>query len=89
MAHHKSAIKRSRQNEKRRAHNRQHRSSLRTNIKNLETAIQSSDQAAIKDLLPATISNIHKAASKGLIHKNKAARNVSRLTRKAAAVRPA
>jgi len=57
-------------------------STMRTAIKKLELAIQEHKQAEAQPLLQKTISIIDRAASKGIIHRNKAARSVSRLTRK-------
>lgn len=86
MAHHKSAIKRSRQNEKKRIRNRHQRTTLRSSIRNLEQAIEDDKKKGeIQSLLLKTTKTIDKASSKGLIHRNKASRNVSRLTRKAKA----
>ena len=81
MANIASAIKRNRQNAKRRAHNRHYRSTMRSQIKNLRTAIDSGDAAAAKDLLPLAVASIQKVAQKGIIHKKNAARRVSRLSK--------
>lgn len=80
MANHKSAKKRVRQNEKRRAVNRTRRSSLRTQIKKLRAAVSGSDQNGAQELLSPTVSAIDKAVNKGVLHKNTAARYKSRLT---------
>jgi small subunit ribosomal protein S20 len=80
MPNHKSAEKRVRQNEKRRAVNRNNRSRLGTQIKKLRTALSHSDQALSQELLNPTVSLIDKAVNKGTLHKNTAARYTSRLT---------
>ena len=80
MPNHKSAKKRVRQNEKRRAVNRSNRSGLRTQIKKLRSAIGGTDQALSQELLNPTVSAIDKAVNKGILHKNTAARYKSRLT---------
>jgi small subunit ribosomal protein S20 len=80
MPNHKSAKKRVRQNEKRRAINRSNRSSLRTQVKKLRSAISGHDQNQSQELLNPTVSAIDKAVNKGLLHKNTAARYKSRLT---------
>ena len=80
MPNHKSAKKRVRQNEKRRAVNRSSRSNLRTQIKKLRSAISGSDQNLSQELLNPTVSTIDKAVNKGLLHKNTAARYKSRLS---------
>ena len=82
MAHHKSAIKRAKQNEKRRMRNRAQRSRMKTAIKKVEEAIAGSSSEEALARLKEAISIIDRTASKGVIHKNKAARLVSRLTRK-------
>jgi small subunit ribosomal protein S20 len=76
----KSAKKRMRQNEKLRIANRNKRSSMRTAVKKLRGLIIAGDAEAAKTLLPETLSAVNKAAAKGLIKKNTAARSTSRLT---------
>jgi small subunit ribosomal protein S20 len=80
MPNHKSAEKRVRQNEKRRMVNRNNRSSLRTQIKKLRSAINGGDNQQGQELLVPTISAIDKAVNKGVLHRNTAARYKSRLT---------
>ena len=81
MANHKSAIKRNKQNQVRNARNKHSRSTLRTFVKRVREAVESKDQSAAKEALAAAIPVIDKAASKGVIHKSNASRNVSRLTK--------
>ena len=81
MANIKSQIKRNRQNEKRRIANKAVRSELRTRVKNAVTA---ADDAS-ENLGVATqiaMKRIDKAADKGVIHKNAAARRKSRLAKR-------
>jgi len=80
MPNHKSAEKRVRQNEKRRAVNRSNRSNLRTQIKKLRTSLVASDKNQSQELLNPTVSAIDKAVNKGILHKNTAARYKSRLS---------
>jgi small subunit ribosomal protein S20 len=80
MPNHKSAEKRVRQNEKRRAINRSNRSRVRTQIKSLRNALSASDKTASQELLNPTLSVIDKAVNKGILHKNTAARYKSRLS---------
>jgi len=80
MPNHKSAIKRVKQNEKRRAINRGNRGSLRTQIKKLRLALANNNQTESQELLSPTVSMIDKAVNKGIIHRNTAARHKSRLT---------
>jgi small subunit ribosomal protein S20 len=83
MPNHKSAEKRVRQNEKRRAVNRGHRTKVRTYIKKLRTALDAGKSDEIQQVLPDAISVIDKSVQKGVMHKNAAARYKSRLTLKA------
>lgn len=79
MANHKSAVKRAAQNEKKRLRNK----SIRTRIKNVTKSVQlivkekSGDEVAA--MLTGAQSVIDNAAKKGVIHKNTAARKISRL----------
>ncbi len=82
MANHKSAIKRVRQNLKRNERNRQARSRMRTLIKKVERAVSSKNAEEAQNHLPDALRILDKSASKGLIHKNQAARKKSRLSRK-------
>lgn len=81
MANIKSQIKRNRQNEVRRMRNKSERSSLRTEIKRFVAAAGSGDAAA-QDLYKDVSRSLDKAAAKGIIHKNKAANQKSRLAKK-------
>jgi small subunit ribosomal protein S20 len=80
MPNHKSAEKRVRQNEKRRAVNRSNRTRVRTQIKKLRSALKASDKNLSLELLNPTVSVIDKAVNKGILHRNTAARYKSRLT---------
>jgi len=86
LAHHKSAIKRIRQTEKKRQRNRLIVSTMRSAVKRLDQAIRTQQPGEAGSLLEKTVSVIDRAASKGVIHKNKASRTVSRLTRKVKAL---
>ncbi len=79
MASHESAVKAHRQSLKRRDHNREMRSTLRTAIKNIRAAIDAKDLDGARKQLPATVSLIDKMAARGIIHDNAAARHKSRL----------
>ncbi len=79
MANIKSAIKRARQNVKRRQHNASARSMFRTYVKNMLKAVIAGDKEAAQTAYAKAQPIIDKATSKGLIHKNKAARIKSRL----------
>ncbi len=79
MANSAQAKKRARQAIKRRAHNVSLRSKLRTAVKSVRKAIESSNKVAAKDLFNGAASTVDSIAGKGIIHKNKAARYKSRL----------
>ena len=82
MAHHASALKAQRQTVKRRARNRQNLSKLKSQVKKLRAALAKGDADAVRTLLPQTVSEIDRAAKKGVVHDNAAARYKSRLTRR-------
>jgi len=80
LANIKSAKKRILVIETKTLRNKMIKSKVKTMIKNVETAIANKDKAAAQANLKKAISEINKAASKGIYHKNNAARKVSRLT---------
>ncbi len=82
MANIKSAKKRIKTNEKARMRNKTLRSTLKTTVKNLEIAILSGDKDVAQKELNKTIKRLDSSVNKGIIHKNKAARSKSRLTKK-------
>ncbi len=81
MAHHKSAIKRIKQNAKKNARNRHVSSTLKTYMKRVREAVGAKDKSAATEALKVAIPIIDASATKGIIHKSNASRNVSRLTR--------
>ncbi len=83
MANIKSQIKRNRQNETRRVRNKALRSDLRTRTKVAESAAAEGAEGAAEALRVA-LKRIDKAAAKGVIHKNQAARRKSRLVKRLA-----
>lgn len=78
MAHHRSALKRIRQTNKRRLQNRYYKKTARTAIKNLRTL---TDKVEAQSFLPKVISMIDRLAKRGSIHRNKAANLKSGLTK--------
>ncbi len=80
MANHLSAKKRIRQTVKRTARNKHIRSTVRSKIKSLRTAIQSGNKKAANAALPLAIQGIDAAVSKGIFHRKTGSRYVSRLT---------
>lgn len=81
MAHHKDAIKRIKQNEKQRVRNRHYRTKMRNQIKRLRGAVESGNAEVAQTELRAAVSIIQRLASKGVIHRNQAARRVQRLAK--------
>ena len=86
MANIKSQIKRNRQNEKRRLRNRVFRGRARTFVSKARVAINAGDKDTAQAKVLAAIGALDKAAEKGVIHKNNAARRKSRLMKRLAAM---
>ncbi len=86
MANIKSQIKRNRQNETRRLRNRTFRGSARAAVNKARTQIVTGDAVASKEAVMEAISRLDKAAEKGVIHKNNAARRKGRLMKALAAL---
>ena len=74
-----SAKKRVRQDAKRRARNRTVKSAVRTQMRKLETALDGGNVEAAQDEFVAAVRAIDKAVTKGVLHRNTAARRKSRL----------
>ncbi len=81
MANIKSAKKRILVTEVRTARNKAIKSKVKTYVKKVEACVAEGNKAAANEALTAAISEISKAATKGVYHKNTAARKVSRLTK--------
>lgn len=75
-------MKRARQTEKRNLRNKGVISSVKTVIKKVETAVSSGSREEAGKALLAAMKTLNQAASKGVIHKNMASRNISRLAKK-------
>jgi small subunit ribosomal protein S20 len=82
LATHKSAIKRSKQNEQHRERNTAVKSKVKTAIKSVLKAAEAKDKEASKTALAESIPLLAKAAAKGIFHKKTMSRKISRLTRK-------
>ena len=80
MASHKSAEKRIRQTERRTAVNKARVSRLRTFIKKVEAAIASGDKEAARTAFAAAEPELHRGVGHGVVHRNTAARKLSRLS---------
>jgi len=79
MPHHKSAEKRLRQTETRTEVNRARISRVRTFVKKVENAIESGDKEAARSAFQLAQPEMHRATTKGVLHKNTVARKLSRL----------
>jgi len=75
----RSAEKRERQNAKRRMHNRQIKSTVRTAIKKFDAAVVAGDKAKASEAMALSFKLLDSAASKGVLHRNTASRKKSRL----------
>jgi small subunit ribosomal protein S20 len=83
MANIKSQKKRNRQNEVRRVRNKGVRSELKTRVKRATEGAAAGDEQA-DEMVRAAQKRLAKAGEKGVIHRNQAARRISRLMRRAA-----
>ena len=81
MANIKSAKKRIKVIAKKTLRNKSIRSRVKTAVKKVEAAILAGDKAAAETALRGAISQISRAASKGVYHKNTASRKIARLTK--------
>ena len=86
MANSKQALKRAKQSTKRRGANVSLRTELRTAIKKVTKAIEAGDAKVADSTLRKETATLDRIASKGIIHKNKAARHKSRLAAKVKAL---
>ncbi len=78
----RSAAKRVRQTEKRELRNKRTKTLVKTSIRNFEEALQLGDEEEAKNRLYQAVRQIDKAAAKGILHKNNAARKKSSLSRR-------
>jgi len=86
MAHAKSAKKRIRQTVKRTDINNSRKNRIRTFVKKVETAIAKGDMNMATSALKEAQPEIHRGVSHGLLHRNNAARKISRLTKRVKAL---
>ncbi len=80
MANSPQSKKRARQNERRYAVNKARRSRIRTHLRKVEEAIASGDAAAAQAALQEAQPELMRGVTKGVLHKNTAARKMSRLS---------
>ena len=81
MATHKSAIKRAKQNEVKRLRNMSSKTKTKKAVKDVRAAVAENSEDKARENLKKAVSIIQKTASKGVIHKKKASRKISRLAR--------
>ena len=86
MANIKSQIKRNKQNEKRRLRNRMYRGSTRATVRDARSTLEAGNAEESRSAVMEAISALDKAAAKGVIHKNNAARRKSRLMKRLASL---
>ena len=86
MANSSQARKRAKQSEKRRSQNASQRSMVRTYIKRVHGAVETNDADAASAALAQAVPIIDKMVSKGIMHKNQAARQKSRLNKRVKAL---
>ena len=86
LANTASAKKRIRQNTKRRMRNRIYRSQARTHVRRALIALETNDAESAIEAVERAVSTLDRAASKGVIHRNNAARRKSRLMKRLAAL---
>ena len=84
MANHKSALKRIRQNEKRRIHNRHFRNRARSLVRKGRNALTSGDAEDARAAIRIAVRDLDQAAARGVIHPRNAARRKSRLMKQLA-----
>ncbi|OPZ60760.1 MAG: 30S ribosomal protein S20 [Deltaproteobacteria bacterium ADurb.Bin510] len=82
MANHVSALKRHKQDQKRRLRNKSYKSMVNTSVKKVVIALEEGDAEAAKASYKSAIAKLDSAAGKGILHKKTAARRISRLTKK-------
>lgn len=88
MAHHKSALKRQRQNEKRRLRNQSYKSRMKTAIKKALLSLESKDPRTRLEAFNQAQAEIMHVAQKGVIPKKRASRKVSRLAKRLLSAQP-
>jgi len=87
LAHHQDAIKRIKQDEKRRTRNRHYRSTMRTQVKKVRAAVDANDAATASAELNKAVSIIQRLVSKKIMHKRTGDRRVARLYKAVNAVK--
>ena len=89
MANTRSADKRNRQSQKRRARNQGVRTRVKSAVKKVRESLEQGEVAAAQESFLAAARVIDKASSKGVVHRNTASRKISRLAKAVAKAAPA
>jgi len=92
LANHPSALKRARQSKSRKLRNLAHKTRAKSVVKEVRALLQSKDTTPVQEKLRKAVSTLHRSVSKGVIHRKKASRKISRLARavnRAASAKPA
>ena len=82
MANHPSALKRQRQDKKRRLRNKSYKSTINTSIKKIFSSVDEKDIDAAQQYHKQAIARLDSAVNKGILHRKTASRRISRLTRR-------
>jgi small subunit ribosomal protein S20 len=88
LATHKSALKRAKQNEVKRLRNMSYKTRVKKAVKEVRDAVASNSEDQAKESLQKAVSTIQKTASKGVIHRKKASRKISRISRQVNQITP-
>jgi len=92
LANHPSAIKRAKQSKTRKLRNLAHKTRAKSVVKEVRALLESNDAAQTQEKFKKAVSTLHRSVSKGVIHRKKASRKISRLARavnRAASAKPA
>jgi len=81
LANHPSALKRARQSKTRKLRNLAHKTRAKSVVKEVRALLESSDTAQAQEKLKKAVSTLHRSVSKGVLHRKKASRKISRLAR--------
>ena len=81
MANHPSAIKRAKQSKTRKLRNLAHKTRAKSVVKEVRALLESNDAAQTQEKFKKAVSTLHRSVSKGVIHRKKASRKISRLAR--------
>lgn len=82
MANHPSALKRQRQDKKRRLRNKSCRSTINTTVKKIFSSLDEKDNDGVQLYYKQAIAHLDSAVTKGILHRKTASRRISRLTKK-------